>query len=140
MTEWGIAVALSLAGGVALGAVYFAALWWSVCLLPRTRHPQLLLLVSFGVRMALVLLGFYLVMNGRWERAVACLIGFLMARTVMLRRLRPQSDGVMRESPDPSAVRVVRSLRERNLNSRSELTTFHDHRDHDEKESATSHG
>ena len=74
--------------GVGLGILYFGSLWLTVRRLPDTHRPALLLLGSAVGRMALTLLGFYLVMGGRWERLLACLAGFILARMVLVRRLR----------------------------------------------------
>ncbi len=43
--------------------------------------------VSFALRMALVLAGFYLVMQGQWERLAVAMVGFLLVREILLRRL-----------------------------------------------------
>ena len=79
------------AAGAALGLFYFGGLWLTVRRLPRSRRPGLLLLGSFLVRSAVVVPGFYFVMGGRWERLLACLVGFLAARTVLLVLLRPRA-------------------------------------------------
>lgn len=69
-------------GGLLLSGVYFAALWLTVRRLPQTQQPLLTLGVSFLLRMAVLLGGFYFLMQGRWERLVACLTGFLIVRTI----------------------------------------------------------
>jgi F1F0 ATPase subunit 2 len=81
---------LLLAGvvGAGLGVVYFGGLWLTVRRLPEARWPALLLLGSMVGRTALTLLGFYVVMGARWERLLACLAGFILARMVLVRRLR----------------------------------------------------
>jgi len=43
---------------------------------------------SILVRMGLVLVGFHLVGGGHWQRLVACLLGFLIARLVVMRLTR----------------------------------------------------
>lgn len=80
----------SLLAGVAIGAFFFGGLWWTVRQLPDSRHPAALFLISFVLRMALTLTGFWLVMGGQWERAMWCMLGFLVARTMIRRRIRPQ--------------------------------------------------
>lgn len=49
---------------------------------------------SFLVRTFLSLFGFYLVMDRRWERLLISLLGFLIARAVLVRRMRPLSGDV----------------------------------------------
>ncbi len=80
----------SAALGAALGIVYFGVLWRSVQRLPLARHPLLWLIGGAVLRIAMLLAAFSVVMDGRWERLVACLAGFIVARFVMVRRLRPQ--------------------------------------------------
>jgi F1F0 ATPase subunit 2 len=73
--------------GVALGIVYFAGLWHTVKHLPDSRHPDLTQIGSFLLRSAFALTGFILLMNGRWEPVSAALLGFVLAREVLVRRL-----------------------------------------------------
>ena len=80
---------LAWAAGMGLGVFYFGGLWLTVRQLPASRRPALLFLGSFAVRTAVALVGFYLVMGGRWERALGCLVGFMMARLMLVSRLRP---------------------------------------------------
>ncbi len=76
--------------GAVLGAVNYTGLWWTVRTLPASRHPALLSLGSFFVRMILVLSGFYLVLGSRWERLIFCLAGFFLMRYALVRRLGPE--------------------------------------------------
>lgn len=80
---------LAFLAGTLLGLFYFGLLWATVRRVPTARHPALLVLGSFAVRMAVVIAAFYFVMNGRWERLAACLLGFLIVRQVMVSRIRP---------------------------------------------------
>jgi F1F0 ATPase subunit 2 len=80
---------LAFAAGLGLGLFYFGGLWLTVRQLLTSRHPVPLLLVSFAGRTAVAVVGFYFVMGGRWERALACLVGFLVVRFVLTARLRP---------------------------------------------------
>lgn len=85
-----ITLVLAWAAGAGLGLFYFGGLWLTVRRLPDSRVPALLFLGSFAGRLAVTLLGFYLVMDGRWERMLICLVGFLMARQLLISRLRPE--------------------------------------------------
>jgi len=80
---------LSLASGLGIGIIYFGGLWWTVRRLPSTRRPGLLTFVSLGARIFVGLLGFYVIMQGRWERLLLCLLGFTLIRILMVRRLQP---------------------------------------------------
>ncbi len=89
-TAWIIA---SLAIGAVLGAFYFGGLWLTVRRVTIAQQPALLLFVSFLVRVGVVLFGIYFVMGGRWSRLVACMAGFLLARTLLIRHLRDVGEG-----------------------------------------------
>lgn len=81
---------ITFAGGFALGSAYFGVLWWTVRQLPQSPQPVRLFVGSFVSRVGVLLLSFYWVMDGRWERMVACLVGFIVARTLLIRRFRPR--------------------------------------------------
>jgi F1F0 ATPase subunit 2 len=82
----------AFAVGLALGAFYFATLWRTVRQLPATHSPARLMLVSFVLRMAVVMAGFYLVMGGEhWERLVSAMLGFIIIRKILTYRLGPQN-------------------------------------------------
>jgi len=71
---------LACAAGIALGAVFFGGLWWTIQRGASSPCPALLFLTSALVRMAIALVGFYLVAGGQLQRMMACLAGFLIAR------------------------------------------------------------
>ncbi|MFP4055679.1 MAG: ATP synthase subunit I [Candidatus Brocadiia bacterium] len=77
--------------GLGLGFVYFGGLWLTLRMLPGSRRPALLALGSFAARMALLLAGIYVVMGERWERAVVCVGGAMVARILLVRKLRPDT-------------------------------------------------
>jgi F1F0 ATPase subunit 2 len=84
----------SLAGGM-LGAIFFGGLWWTVRQGISSAQPALWFLSSLLVRMSAVLAGFYFVGRGNWERLVACLVGFVVARWIVtyLTRFSPPLEG-----------------------------------------------
>jgi F1F0 ATPase subunit 2 len=77
----------SFLAGIGLGGAYFAGLWETVRKLPDAEKPERRVALSFALRMALVLSGFYLVMQGDWQRLAAAMVGFLLMREMLLRRL-----------------------------------------------------
>lgn len=87
-------LALACTAGMALGLFYFGGLWLTVRQLSRQRRPLPLFLGSFLGRTVLVVAGFYFVMGGRWERMLACLAGFIMARLLLTSRLRQEASPV----------------------------------------------
>jgi F1F0 ATPase subunit 2 len=78
---------LAFTAGLVLGAFYFVALWRTVKRLPETPHPVRLMLGSFALRMAVALVGFYIVMSGHWERLAMALMGFIFMKVILTRRL-----------------------------------------------------
>ena len=90
MTDW-LILTLAVVAGVALGAFFFGGLWWTVRRTLSTRNPALWFAGSLILRLAVTIGGFYLVADGNWQRAIACLVGFLLARWLVIRWTRPQS-------------------------------------------------
>ena len=76
---------LALVAGLLLGSIFFAGLWWTVRKGVFSKSPGLWFLGSMLLRMSIVLLGFYFVGRGDWERLVTCLIGFIIARFILMR-------------------------------------------------------
>jgi F1F0 ATPase subunit 2 len=83
--------------GALLGGFFFGSLWFTVRQLPTTGWPMRLIIGSYFGRMAIALLGFYLIMQGNWQRAVAGLLGFIAVRLILVRRLQP-----LRQKPSES--------------------------------------
>ena len=86
MTSMGLFL-LAFVVGMALGAFYFLNLWRTVARITTARNPALMMASNFIFRMAVVLGGFYLVMAGRWERVLVAVLGFVLMREILTRRL-----------------------------------------------------
>lgn len=69
--------------GAALGAIFFGGLWWTVRNGVSSPRPARWFLGSLLIRTGIAVTGFYFVSGGRWERLLACLLGFVMARVVV---------------------------------------------------------
>ena len=80
-----------MAGG-ALGAIFFGGLWWTVRKGISSPCPALWFLGSMLLRMSIALAGFYFVGRGQWERLLICLLGFVMARLVVMWLTRPSRE------------------------------------------------
>ena len=79
---------LALMTGGTLGAAYFGGLWWTVQKGVSLKRPTLLFMGSLLVRTSIVLAGFYFIGSGGWQRMLLCLIGFVIARHVVMRLTR----------------------------------------------------
>jgi F1F0 ATPase subunit 2 len=75
---------LALFAGLLLGAIFFGGLWWTVHRGVSSPRPAFWFLGSSLLRMGLVLVGFYLVGREDWKRLVACLLGFVVARFIVM--------------------------------------------------------
>jgi F1F0 ATPase subunit 2 len=76
---------LVLLAGILLGAVFFGGLWWTVQKGVMARQPALWFGTSLMLRTGIVLAGFYLVSGADWKRLLLCLLGFIIARFVVIR-------------------------------------------------------
>jgi len=85
MTEV-LELAVALVIGLAVGTAYFGGLWLTLQAVPKSRHPTLLMVVSYLLRLALVLGAMVpAVLRGRQELAVAGLVGFVVVRLLVTR-------------------------------------------------------
>ncbi len=69
--------------GLVLGTVFFGGLWLTVKKTATSTSPALLVLGSFVFRMVLVLLGFYAIGAGSWQRLLLMLSGVIIARLLV---------------------------------------------------------
>jgi F1F0 ATPase subunit 2 len=84
-----LTLSLALVAGLLLGAIFFGGLWWTVRQGVLSKHPALWFLGSLLLRTGIILAGFYFVSGGHWERLLACLLGFVMARFIVTRLTGP---------------------------------------------------
>lgn len=80
-----VALAVALVAGLALGALFFAGLLWTVRRGLTARHPGLLFLTSLLVRTVVAVTGILWVTGAELPRVVVCLSGFLIARVIVMR-------------------------------------------------------
>jgi F1F0 ATPase subunit 2 len=85
--EWTLASAV--AAGFLLGAIFFGGLHWTVRKGVSSQYPALWFFGSLLLRMSIALTGFYFVGRGHWERLLLCLLGFVLARLLVVRLTRP---------------------------------------------------
>lgn len=75
--------------GVAIGALFFAALWLSLHVTAVRAYGAFWLPLCALLRIGATLAGFYWVAAGDWQRLLACVAGFMLARVVATRLARP---------------------------------------------------
>jgi F1F0 ATPase subunit 2 len=79
-----ILIILSGIAGLLLGLFFFGGLAWTVKTGLTAKSPAVIFGVSFLVRIVVTLAGFMMVSQGRWERLVCCLIGFVIIRFIFV--------------------------------------------------------
>lgn len=80
------------AAGVALGAIFFGGLLWTVRKVVSSPWPALWISASLILRMSTTLTGFYFVSDSDWRRLLACLAGFAAARLAATWLSRPAAE------------------------------------------------
>ncbi len=91
---------LVLLAGMGLGGVFFGGLWWTVKKGVLSTRPGLWFCVSLVVRSSIVLIGFYFIAGDHLERLLLCLLGFFLARLVVIRLTRiPEKSACPIEEP-----------------------------------------
>jgi F1F0 ATPase subunit 2 len=79
-----LSLVLALVTGVLLGGVFFGGLWWTVREVVLAKRSTLWFFVSLLARTSIVLAGFYFIVHGDWERLLMCLLGFVVARPIVM--------------------------------------------------------
>lgn len=77
-------LALGAGAGAFLGLLYFGALWLTVVRIGRVRRPGRMWLASFALRLGLLLVAFYALLNRGWPVLAAAMFGFLAARQLWI--------------------------------------------------------
>jgi len=98
------ALVLTLAwmAGIALGAIFFGGLWWTVRKAYASESPALWFFGSMLLRMSIALVGFYFVSGGDWERLLVCLLGFTVARLAVMRLTRTSGENQTHSAKEAS--------------------------------------
>ncbi len=78
-------MAIALLAGSAIGLFYFGGLWLTVTRIPSSSNPQLLLIGSFGLRLAVTLAAFYSLTPWGWQAMAVAMAGLLITRAVLTR-------------------------------------------------------
>jgi len=70
--------------GLIMGAMFFGGLWWTVRKGISSNRQGLWFLGSLLLRSGVVVVGFHVVAGEHWQRLLACLFGFAVARFLMI--------------------------------------------------------
>jgi len=86
-------IIIGIAVGLVLGEFNYSMLWLTVSRLAQSRHPGLLAMLSFFIRMAVLLVVFYfLAIKAGWLSILAGLAGMILVRIFLIRKFQPESD------------------------------------------------
>ena len=80
-----VAILIRLLGGLGVGIFFYGGLWFTVNRLAASRYRAWLLLGSFGIRTLVVVSGFLILIEKRWDYALWCLIGFTIGRLIIVK-------------------------------------------------------
>ncbi len=86
------ALVLAAMAGLLLGAFFYGGLWWTVRKGVSSKQPALLFLCSLLLRTGGTVAVLYVVSGGHWQRLLACLLGFTVARLMVTRFAGPPVD------------------------------------------------
>ncbi len=78
---------IAFIGGIVLGFVFFGGLQLSIHLLDKVRYAGLLMIASLFLRMGILLVGFYFLMDGSFLNLLMALIGVILVRLILIWRL-----------------------------------------------------
>lgn len=93
---------LACVAGALLGAFFFGGLWWTIRKGVTSQQPALWIFGSLLLRTSVALVGFYFVASGHWQRLVACLLGFVLARLAVTWLTRTAAESQNRPAQEAS--------------------------------------
>ncbi len=70
--------------GLIMGTLYFGGLWLTVKKTLSSKNPALWILGSFFFRVSIVMVGFYYLASSNWQRLLICVLGFIIARYIVV--------------------------------------------------------
>jgi F1F0 ATPase subunit 2 len=95
--------------GIILGAIFFGGLWWTVKKMQTVKRPALWFIVSFLARAMITLSGFYWVGEGEWLRLMLCILGFIVARFVIILMTNSNANDIKNNSAIAAASEISTS-------------------------------
>lgn len=84
--DW-IIILFAITSGAITGLIYFGGLWLTLKKIAEYKLSYSLLLLSFALRLAFVLLVFYALVIYHWAYLAIALIAFLAMRQILIARL-----------------------------------------------------
>lgn len=75
-------------GGLLIGFIFFGGLYLTTSRLHLMKYPPLIMILSTVIRMAILLGGFYLLMDNSFVNLVLSLVGVVIVRIIMVFTLK----------------------------------------------------
>ena len=76
--------------GALLGTIYFGGLYFSTRKIAEVKHPALLMVISFILRMGILVGVFFYVSKGGYQDMLLTLIGVILIRFAMIFALKEE--------------------------------------------------
>jgi len=75
---------VAILAGLAIGIFFFGGLWFTVRKAVQAKTPALWFVGSFILRVGITMGGFYIISLGNWQHLLVALLGFGIARFIVL--------------------------------------------------------
>jgi F1F0 ATPase subunit 2 len=79
-----LATGLAFFAGAFLSAFFFGGLWWTIQKGVVSEWPALWFFGSLLLRTVVIMAGFYFISQDHWSRFIACILGFMVMRVVIV--------------------------------------------------------
>ncbi len=83
---------LAFGAGIILGLLFFGGLYITVQKLETSKNPALIMILSFILRMAVLVVAFYFISKGGYKEVLFALAGVILTRFVMTFRMRGEKE------------------------------------------------
>lgn len=84
--------------GLVLGVIYFGGLYYSTKKFNTVKSPALFMVISFIIRMGILVLGFYYLTKTDYKNVLLGLVGVILVRYIMIFKAKePSSKSIPRE-------------------------------------------
>lgn len=77
--------------GLILGVVYFGGLYLSVQMINTAKHPSLIMVLSFAIRMIILVTAFFFIAKNGIKHILLALVAVMLVRLVMTLKLKDQT-------------------------------------------------
>lgn len=84
--------------GLVLGMIYFGGLYYSTHKFNKVKRPALFMILSFTIRMSILIIGFYYLTKTDYKNVLIGLLGVILIRIIMVFRVKElSSKSIQRE-------------------------------------------